>query len=137
MSWYVSSCARRHGWRCLRSERFGRRRLKRALRSAPVFFSEEFKGTSLDSDKWDATVGGSGAITVGGGVAAFVTGAADTAYMGSRGSLDFSSSPDNWGAEIKFQVNGVYRFLGVSQLRLAGWTNHRNDEWLDKTRGST
>lgn len=99
-------------------------------------FSEEFKGTSLDSDKWDATVGGSGAITVGGGVAAFVTGAADTAYMGSRGSLDFSSSPDNWGAEIKFQVNGVYSSWeyrnyvlldGLTTATTNGWTNQGFD----------
>lgn len=85
-------------------------------------FNEDFNGTAVDSAKWDAGMDNGGTITVAGGAAAFVTATAgQNAYLTSNGSLDFSGSPDNWGAEVKFTLNGAY----------SGWTPYRNFILLD------
>jgi hypothetical protein len=100
-------------------------------------FSEDFSGTALDSAKWEVGLDNGGTITLDGGVATFnTTAGSQNAYVTSNGSLDFSGSPDNWGAELKFRVDGVYsgwgprNFILVDGLTTAtanGWTNQGFD----------
>lgn len=96
-------------------------------------FAEEFNSTALDSNKWDVTLGKSGAITLDGSTANFTTAASDTAYIDSKGSLDFSSSPSEWAAEVKFQVNGTYSSWGArNYVLLDGLTTATTSEWTNQ-----
>lgn len=105
-------------------------------------FSEEFNGSAIDSGVWESVLVGAGSITVDGGSARFRTASAvtpqDDAWITtlSGNPFDFSSSPNEWGAEAKFTVNALattsssrqYLLLnGLSTLTTSEWTNQGFD----------
>ncbi len=101
-------------------------------------FNEEFSGTALDSGVWEAEIGGGGSISVNGGSARFTTPTGSgNAYATSLNTLDFSSSPNQWGAEVAFNLFGAYSswspsrhyvlLNGLSTSTENGWTNQGFD----------
>ena len=83
-------------------------------------FEDTFDGGGLDPAKWTSTITGTGAVSVAKGAVtlhSMLPPEFHRAYMQSVGTLDFSETPDDWWAEIRFKFEGDLQSSGFDMVR--------------------